>query len=455
MHDNFDQLQNLFVDSPHVPLTDTERAHMRALLSEYAALKPPPAHSPSRTHALLHALLPRGKNILAAAAAACCVLASTGVAFAAEGSLPGSLLYGIKVNVVEPIQTAFVFTPQAQATWQETLAMRRLNEAVTLASKGDLSTSTEERLAVRFSTSARAAINGAEAQQAQDPGEAAVLSTAFSGQLAGYQDIFARLGTEYGDHTRTLISAIQAHETENQSSSALAFGQPTEHAAVMRPAATGGIVHGPMRPLAVSVGSISSATPPAAPTVESTSTVHVAARMQSAAIDALETASQLITDTESSIGSTTAAQARLRLSAAQDAVQRGDALLREHDAAGAAGAFSSALGISTRIGVLVRAARTLKIDAFSPRPVPAQGNERSTSAPATNDVSGTEANVTPSIRNTGMLQHASSELQTQTPHATEPATDTHTTNLHATESIYATSTVQHLEHGVSLPHFDL
>lgn len=73
-----------------------------------------------------------------------------GVAFGAEGSLPGDALYSIKVGVNEKIVEALSFSTEKKADWEADLASRRLDEAEKLASKGELSSEKKESIAARF-----------------------------------------------------------------------------------------------------------------------------------------------------------------------------------------------------------------------------------------------------------------------------------------------------------------
>ncbi|MHB8652017.1 MAG: DUF5667 domain-containing protein [Minisyncoccota bacterium] len=70
-----------------------------------------------------------------------------GTSIAAEQSLPGDLLYPVKVHVNEPVRGAVAISDNDQAAWDTALANRRLEEAETLAAKGTLSTSTQAEIA--------------------------------------------------------------------------------------------------------------------------------------------------------------------------------------------------------------------------------------------------------------------------------------------------------------------
>ncbi|MEK7641322.1 MAG: DUF5667 domain-containing protein [Patescibacteria group bacterium] len=70
------------------------------------------------------------------------LLAGGGVSFASENSLPGDLLYPIKVNVNEEVRARLAVSTEAKASWDTELADRRLIEVEQLSDRGKL---TEER----------------------------------------------------------------------------------------------------------------------------------------------------------------------------------------------------------------------------------------------------------------------------------------------------------------------
>lgn len=74
------------------------------------------------------------------------VLAGGSVTYASEKSLPGDILYPVKINVVEPIREAMAVTPDQKAQVEAGLAEERLREAETLSVEGKLSTTTADNL---------------------------------------------------------------------------------------------------------------------------------------------------------------------------------------------------------------------------------------------------------------------------------------------------------------------
>jgi hypothetical protein len=90
------------------------------------------------------------------------LLVCTGTAYAAQGALPGDLLYPLKINVTEQVEVALATTPAAQVAVQTKLAAERVSEAQTLADQGKLDATTTEELQDNFDSHASAALAIAE-----------------------------------------------------------------------------------------------------------------------------------------------------------------------------------------------------------------------------------------------------------------------------------------------------
>ncbi len=75
-------------------------------------------------------------KIYIAAAILVALVVGAGTSFAAEKSLPGDILYPIKVNITENIKGAFTFGTKAKAEWNAQRAFRRLEEVERLAAQG-------------------------------------------------------------------------------------------------------------------------------------------------------------------------------------------------------------------------------------------------------------------------------------------------------------------------------
>src|SRR3989338_7355861 len=73
-----------------------------------------------------------------------------GVSFAAENSLPGSLLYPIKVGVNERVGEVLALSTEAKANYEAKIAVRRMKEAEKLAEKGEMSPERASELKAKF-----------------------------------------------------------------------------------------------------------------------------------------------------------------------------------------------------------------------------------------------------------------------------------------------------------------
>lgn len=74
------------------------------------------------------------------------LLVMSGTAYAAEESLPGDLLYPIKINVTEKVRTALIKNPERLATWEAKKTERRLEEIEKITARGNFDQEKQEQL---------------------------------------------------------------------------------------------------------------------------------------------------------------------------------------------------------------------------------------------------------------------------------------------------------------------
>jgi hypothetical protein len=117
------------------------------------------------------------------AALALVLAVGVGTSYAAQDALPGDALYGIKINVNEPVQGSLATSPSAQADWNTELAQRRLAEAATLAAEGKLTPSAESSVAAGLDQ-ATDNFDANVAVLSQSPGNVATIANAQSGMEA-------------------------------------------------------------------------------------------------------------------------------------------------------------------------------------------------------------------------------------------------------------------------------
>lgn len=156
MNDELDKdTQQLIERLKHISLTPDERHVLQARLEEYADFHPMPEHAaiPSPHGGIFPDILRWLGNTKSAYAFAVLVLvigAGAGTSLAAERALPGDALYAVKVGINEQVRGALAFTPESKARLQIQLAHRRVEEAITLAERGELTTEKSAGIALRL-----------------------------------------------------------------------------------------------------------------------------------------------------------------------------------------------------------------------------------------------------------------------------------------------------------------
>ena len=122
------------------------------------------------------------------------VLISGGVSYAAEGSLPGDLLYPVKLGVNEEVGAWAAFSAESSAHWEVKRAERRLEEAETLAAQGNLDVNVSAAIEEKFERHAakvKDRINKFEAKQ--DFKAAVDVGSNFEASLKAHEKILDKL----------------------------------------------------------------------------------------------------------------------------------------------------------------------------------------------------------------------------------------------------------------------
>lgn len=138
----------------NLTLSADAKKRMRADISAYADLhsltdlvKRLPVRSP---FSITSFMVPARSMYAGALTLVLVVAGGTQASLASEGSIPGDILYPLKVAVSEPL--AFVLTPstEGRASLAARFASRRVDEAAALSSVGKLDEETAQDLATRF-----------------------------------------------------------------------------------------------------------------------------------------------------------------------------------------------------------------------------------------------------------------------------------------------------------------
>ena len=176
-------------------LSERERELLKSRLDEYRALKPlaQGAAAPTPPPFLF---FPFMRPVPVFASLALLLVVGGGVAQAAEGALPGDLLYPIKTAVTEEVRFALAADSEAKVGVETWRAERRLLEAQELAARESLTDEAKDQLEKNFAKHA----DNAEAHLAviseEDPVLAADLGVQFEASLIAHEAILSALDTQ-------------------------------------------------------------------------------------------------------------------------------------------------------------------------------------------------------------------------------------------------------------------
>lgn len=196
-----DKLNSIFSTARRTALTADEKAMGREMLRSYMAMTPMrvvrEAKPAKKAMPFRFALFGRAAGV--AGLVTTMLASAAGVSYAAEGSLPGDVLYPVKVGVNEELRVAFAATAKDKANVEAERAERRLAEAEALAKKGTLNAETRIALEAKFKAhaeKAKARIEKSDA--ADDAGGVAEIAAHLEGSLNAHGKIVAALAAE--DH---------------------------------------------------------------------------------------------------------------------------------------------------------------------------------------------------------------------------------------------------------------
>lgn len=204
MNNNF---ENIVSKGRSITLSEKEREDLRAKLQSYMTASPAnarPAAAAGGAEAARGWYLLRFQAFLnvrtAIVAALVLLFATSGVAFAARGALPGDVLYPVKVGVNEKLQSALALSAKARAQVAVSQALARIDEMEKLEAKGSLDAEKQETLQAKFAEkSSDAARSIAVLQSNGDADAAASISAEFDNKLRTHERVLAVLTSRVDD----------------------------------------------------------------------------------------------------------------------------------------------------------------------------------------------------------------------------------------------------------------
>lgn len=152
------------------------------------------------------------------------LLLGGGTSYAAQGAVPGDILYPVKVDVNDNVRSALALSDEAKASVQADLLKERLEEAETLAADGKLSASTSAALSARVASHYEAAIaHSNEAAARGDLSAATDVRASLSGAVHAYSRLLNNLDAHvHGNDSKKLVSLLDSYSADVASEQAAA-----------------------------------------------------------------------------------------------------------------------------------------------------------------------------------------------------------------------------------------
>lgn len=189
--------KRLFNKTKKIQLTAEEKSAVRDNLLKFMDANPVRINEDARlTPHPMHQIFLKPVTAVAAVV----VMAAGGTSFAADFSLPGDILYPMKVNVNEKIEGWFAVSAESEANLALKLAEKRLEEAEKLAIEGKLSADASAELESRFSSHMSEAYDDLAALRGDEEVEsAALISSEIDAKLKVHAKILTKISESQND----------------------------------------------------------------------------------------------------------------------------------------------------------------------------------------------------------------------------------------------------------------
>jgi hypothetical protein len=345
-------LNNIKNEADHIRMSSAEKAFMRSQIfgtpSPVVLRKSPYMVSIFASHQFKMAL----------AGVMLFILAGVGTASAAQGSLPGDLLYKVKLSVNEPIEVALAPNASAKAELQVALASRRVEEAQTLATEGRLDATTADTIATEVNAHAESAKELADSAEDDSPGTSAQVSAKLASALSVGSQVLKKLGDDShndsnkqeSDSLATKVLARANGPSRAAKSTARAFSTLAAQAPQLEGQGKGGSTTD-----AVATLSVASNTQAAEPQGRDNGSRKVAAQLQKKAAQSLADAKDTFDRVRESFDATTTDSIDKQFASANAHMSTGSTELGGGQYAQATTDFTEALHISVRLSALLYA----------------------------------------------------------------------------------------------------
>lgn len=367
------QLNNIREAAEQIRLSDTEKSAMRAHLLEMvrASLSAPqPAGAAPSPYFFFTFSFQR----FAMPIAVLLIVAVGGTTtYAAQGSLPGGVLYPVKIYVNEPVQEALAVSDKAKVSFHTSVAQERLKEAEALAAEGKLDAQVSSEIEANFNDHVAKADTIATTLEESDPASGVDARITLDSSLAAHGSILAKIGdTSRDEQTKENSSSIasrifaRGHSDTEGAVVALKVAAVAPQAQTLmaisanNDASTSGSSTDAPRPMmAAKLATTGTVTTTASTTA---SPKKVAIQLQKKASVQLETAHATYRDDRSALSASTTARVTAQLATLDDQLDLGKEHIKHEEYDAARATFTDIIKQSVELNAFIEASKLYNRD---------------------------------------------------------------------------------------------
>lgn len=332
-------------------LSPLEQEKLEGVLTEYMAMKPlrfaestqDKRHTGMKEN--FFSILMHSKRKYVPAAIILGLLLSGTVSYAAEGAMPGDLLYPVKVGVNEKVGSALALSTESKAMLEAKFAERRLAEATNLAIDNRLTADVRAKLSDDFAKHADLAVARTKDLEKKHASIAIGLASNFESNLSAHEALLTQIDTQ-GD-ADDLVQLVRAKSRT--------IGE-------LRMKAESGVY---LRPHSSEGTSVSIAT--ATKSIEETDVKRRAAlAMGEVAKTAVKDSATLLARVSGNLEASANLNAQAQVKVASELVIKGGVFFEKKDFTSAFQSYQNALVTVKRLSVYLSASKKIQINIFHP-----------------------------------------------------------------------------------------
>jgi hypothetical protein len=365
-------LNNLRDAAEHIRLSDQEKSLVRAHLVKMVRLSEAQAR-PKQPVATPYFFFFSFQRLAMPMAVLLIVALGGTTTYAAQGSLPGGVLYPVKIYVNENIQEALAVSEKAKVSFHTSVAEERLMEAEALASEGKLDAQTSSNIEANFNDHVAKADTIAATLEESDPASGVEARATLDSSIAAHSSILARIGDNSSDEQTKENSnsiAMRARSRE-QGGAVLALKAGAPVPAVMQtmsfsaeatsdaPSSDSSNADRGNRTMAKKAVAVSAT---ATVATDTASQKKVALQLQKKASAQFDTAQESLSDSRSSLDASTTLKVKAQLSAIGNKFDAGRKEIKAENYDAARADFTEVIRASVELHTLIDASKLYKRD---------------------------------------------------------------------------------------------